>query len=262
MRPGIPFALRPVACCVIAACCELAAANPTGPTVTAGSATFQNAARSLTITNTPGTIINWQGFSIAPTEVTRFVQQSSSSAVLNRVVGPDPSSLLGTLSSNGRVFLINTNGIIVGAGARIDTAGFIASTLNISDTDFLQGRLRFDGGGNGPLRNAGTIRASGDIMLVGPQIENTGIVRSDNGAVVLAAGRKLTITSPDAQGVRFELQAATDSALNLGTLDARTAAMMFAGTLRHSGDIRVGTSVDAARSACETRSRVTSRCRV
>ena len=63
----------------------------------------------------------------------------------------------------------------------------------------------------GPLRNAGTIQATGDVMLVGPQIENSGIIRSDNGAVLLAAGRKLTITSPDAQGVRLELQAPTDS---------------------------------------------------
>ncbi|HEX2828325.1 MAG TPA: filamentous hemagglutinin N-terminal domain-containing protein [Burkholderiales bacterium] len=240
-----PFALRPVAFCVMAACCELAAANPTGPSVAAGAATFQNAAKTLTVTNTPGTIINWQGFSIGSGETTRFLQQSASSAVLNRVVGQDMSSLLGTLTSNGRVFLVNPHGIVVGAGARIDTAGFIASTLNITDSDFLQGRLRFEGGG-GPLRNAGTIQASGDIMLVGPQIENSGIIRSDNGAVLLAAGRKLTITSPDAQGVRFELQAPTDTALNVGTLDARTAASMFAGTLRHSGDIRVGAATDGA----------------
>src|SRR4051812_38692609 len=103
-----PFALRPIAFCVMAACCELAAANPTGASVAAGSASFQNTAKSLTVTNTPGTIINWQAFSIGTGERTRFLQQSASSAVLNRVVGQDPSALLGTLSSNGRVFLINT----------------------------------------------------------------------------------------------------------------------------------------------------------
>ena len=88
-------------------------------------------------------------------EHTRFLQQSASSAVLNRVVGTDASSILGTLSSNGRVFLVNPHGIVFGAGARIDTAGFIASTLNITDSDFLQGKLKFEGGGMGVLRNEG-----------------------------------------------------------------------------------------------------------
>jgi filamentous hemagglutinin family protein len=238
-RPPAPaFALRPIAYCVVLACCELASANPTVPSVAAGSAAFRTSGSTLTVTNTPGTIINWQGFSIGAGELTHFQQKSASSAVLNRVVGNDPSSLLGSLTSNGRVFLVNPNGIIVGAGARIDTAAFIASTLNISDSDFLQGRLKFEGGGHGVLRNDGEIRASGDIMLVGPAIENTGIIRSQNGSVLLAAGRKLTITSPDAQGVRFELQAPSDTALNVGSIEARGAASMLAGTLRHSGEIR------------------------
>ncbi len=74
-----------------------------------GSAGFATSGNTLTVTNTPGTIINWQGFSIGSNEVTRFAQQSASSAVLNRVVGNDPSNILGTLQSNGRVFLINTH---------------------------------------------------------------------------------------------------------------------------------------------------------
>jgi filamentous hemagglutinin family protein len=238
-RPPAPaFALRPIACFVMLACGGLASANPTAPAVSAGSAGFHTSGSTLTVTNTPGTIINWQGFSIGAGELTHFQQKSASSAVLNRVVGNDPSSLLGSLTSNGRVFLVNPHGIVVGAGARIDTAAFIASTLNISDSDFLQGRLKFEGGGHGVLRNDGEIRASGDIMLVGPAIENTGLIRSQNGSVLLAAGRKLTITSPDAQGVRFELQAPSDTALNVGSIEARGAASMLAGTLRHSGEIR------------------------
>src|SRR5215217_6119850 len=150
------------------ACCELSFANPTGPQVTAGSASFVPSGKALTVTNTPGTIINWNAFSIGRGEVTRFVQPSAASAVLNRVVGQEASSILGRLGSNGRVFLINPNGIVFGAGSVVNTAGFIASTLNMSDQDFLSGKLRFEGGGNGVLHNAGRIRASGDIMLVGP----------------------------------------------------------------------------------------------
>lgn len=236
------FPLRPVALGVMLALCEVASGNPTAPKVVAGAATFQTSGSTLSVVNAPGTIVNWGAFSIGAGETTRFLQQSAASAVLNRVVGPDGSSILGTLSSNGRVFLVNPNGIIFGPGARIDTAAFIASTLNIADSDFLQGRLKFEGGGNGILRNEGAIRASGDILLVGPQIENAGLIRSDNGSVLLAAGQKLTITSPDAQGVKFELQAPSDSALNVGAMHARNAVGMFAGTLRHSGDISVTTA--------------------
>src|SRR5687768_11778761 len=242
------FALKPIAYGVMLACCGGALANPVGPNVAAGAAAFQANGKTLTVTNAPGTIINWKSFSIGAGELTRFKQQAASSAVLNRVVGSDGSKILGALTSNGRVFLVNPHGIVFGAGARIDTAGFIASTLNITDKDFLQGKLKFEGGGNGVLRNEGAIRASGDIMLVGPAIENAGLIRSTHGSVVLAAGKSVTITSPDAQGVKFEVQAPTDSAINLGTIEAANAAAMFAGMLVHSGDVRVTTaSVDGGR---------------
>ena len=61
------------------------------------------------------------------------MQQSASSAVLNRVVGADISQIHGQLLSNGRVFLINPAGILIGAGAVIDTAGFVGSTLKMLD---------------------------------------------------------------------------------------------------------------------------------
>ncbi|MFZ2391354.1 MAG: filamentous hemagglutinin N-terminal domain-containing protein, partial [Rhodoferax sp.] len=84
-------------------------------TVVNGQASFQQLGNVRTITNTPGTVIEWPGFSIAAGEVTRFVQQNSASAVLNRITGQEPSLILGALQSNGRVFLINPNGVLFGA---------------------------------------------------------------------------------------------------------------------------------------------------
>ena len=79
-------------------------ANPSGATVVHGSASFsQPNTNSLHITNTPGAIINWQQFGVGANEVTKFIQQSSSSAVLNRITGQNPSQILGSLQSNGRV---------------------------------------------------------------------------------------------------------------------------------------------------------------
>ena len=80
---------------------ELAHANPTGPVVARGQASISTQGNVLTVTNTPGTVINWQGFSIASQEITRFLQQSAASAVLNRVVGVNPSTIL-EISNHGQ----------------------------------------------------------------------------------------------------------------------------------------------------------------
>jgi len=217
-------------------------ANPVGPQVVGGSATFQSSANTLNVTNSPGTIINWQGFSIGQNETTRFIQQSASSAVLNRVVGADISQLNGQLLSNGRVFLINPSGIVIGPWAVIDTAGFVASTLNMQDADFFAERLKFRGNGkSGPIINQGLIRTGdgGTVILVAPHIENSGLIHTPGGEIILAAGRRLEITSLDHEGVQFEIQAPTDSVVNVGKLLADGGAIgVFAGSIRHSGEIR------------------------
>jgi filamentous hemagglutinin family protein len=223
-------------------------ANPTGPQVVNGAATFHRPdSRSLSITNSPGTIINWQGFSIGSGELTRFIQQSPSSSVLNRVVGADISQIHGQLLSNGRVFLINPSGIVIGPGAMIDTAGFVASTLNMLDGDFLAGKLKFQGDStSGSIINQGWIRTGygGHVLLVAPQIENSGLIHAPGGEILLAAGKRLTVTSLDLDGVQFEVQAPTDSVLNVGKLLADGGAVgVFAGSLRHSGEIRANALV-------------------
>jgi filamentous hemagglutinin family protein len=245
------YALNPTLISVAVAACftaGLACANPTGPQVVNGAATFQNPnASTLSVTNTPGSIINWQGFSIGAGEVTRFIQQSSSSSVLNRVVTGDVSQIYGQLLSNGRVFLLNPGGILVGPGAIVDTAGFVASTLNMVDADFIAGKLKFQGDANsGSIVNQGWIRTGygGKVVLVAPHIENSGLIHTPGGELILAAGQKLTVSSLDHEGVQFEVQAPTDSVLNLGKLLADGGAVgVFAGTLKHSGDIRANSLV-------------------
>ena len=216
-------------------------ANPTGPTVVHGTAQFANPdATTLAVTTSANAIINWQGFSIDSSELTRFIQPSATSAVLNRVTGSDPSTILGRLLSNGRVFLVNPHGIVFGEGAVVDTAGLVASTLGISDADFLAGRYRFDVGPDaGDITNRGLIEAGADgVFLLAPSIENSGIIRTDGGDLVLAAGRTVTLTSLDLDGVQVEVQAPEDEVLNLGELVAERGAVgAFAGSIRNSGTI-------------------------
>lgn len=204
----------------------------------------------LNITNAPNTIINWQSFGINAGEVTQFIQQNAASAVLNRVVGQDLSALAGRLQSNGRVFLINPNGIIVGQGAVIDTAGFIASTLDMTNADFIAGKLSFNGDGSeGSIVNRGYIKASadGDVLLVAPSITNEAIIETEGGNVVLAAGKSVTITSLDDTNVQFDVQAPSDEVVNLGEIITNGgAAAIFAGSIRNSGHINANSlEVDA-----------------
>ena len=221
---------------------------PQGATVANGQVNISNPnASSLQINASSGAIVNWRSFSIGAGGQVQIGLPSATSAMLNRVTGAESSQLLGSLQSNGRVFLINPNGIVVGAGARIDTNSFVASTLDMSDGDFLAGKLRFLAApGAGSIRNDGLITAGpgGRIALIAPDVQNTGIIQAPGGQILLAAGRKLEIASLDFEGVTFEIQAPTDSVLNLGKLLAENGAVSaFAGSLRNSGEIRASKMV-------------------
>lgn len=220
-------------------------ANPQGAAVVQGQATISSLANTLTVTNSPNAIINWQSFNINSNETTQFIQQSSTSRVLNRVTGQDPSQIMGQLISNGQVYLINPNGIVFGANAIVDTAGLIASTLNLSNQDFLQESLKFEGSSDhGDIDNQGFITAgeNGDIILIAPNIKNSGVIETYKGQLLLAAGEKITITSLDANHLSFEVQSAEHTVTNLGDIITHGGAVsIFAGSLSHSGSINADT---------------------
>ena len=231
-----------IALAVGSALAALANANPVLDRVVAGQVSLgQPSSAVLNVINSPGAIINWRAFSIQSGETTRFIQQSANSAVLNRVTGADASAIFGQLLSNGRVYLVNPNGVVFGKGAVVDTAGLVASSLNISDDDFLNNRRRFSGSAaSGAVTNYGHINGhGGSVYLIGPEVGNYGLIESQGGQVALAAGRSLVIGDTGLDGVQFEIQAPTDKALNLGTLRADDGAVgMFAGTLQQSGVIQ------------------------
>lgn len=233
----------------VAACfsSQPAYANPVGGQVVRGSASISQQGGVMTVTNTPGTIVNWQKFSIGTGETTRFVQQSANSAILNRVVGIDPSSILGNLTSNGRVYLINPNGIVFGAGSRIDTAGFTASTLNISDQDFINGRMNFTAGATaGNIANQGSIStpAGGSVYLIAPDIENSGIITSPNGEIILAAGKTVELVDAADPALRVKYTAPEGQAVNMGQIIAEGGkAGIYAGLISQRGTISASSAV-------------------
>ena len=173
-----------------------ALANPTGGTVIDGAAAITAAGNTLTVTqSTDRAIINWQGFSIGANEMTQFVQPGVNSAVLNRVTGGDPSAILGTLQANGQVYLINPNGILVGNGAQINVGAFTASTLDVTNAQFMAGGdLDFQGDSTASVTNYGSIRAiEGDIYLIGAHVANHGSLAAPAGKVGLLAGQHVRL---------------------------------------------------------------------
>lgn len=209
-------------------------ANPVSPQVVHGTAGFATNGNTLTVTNSANAIINWQSFSIGANETTRFIQPSASSAVLNRVLGSDPSQILGQLQSNGRVFLINPAGILMGAGARIDVAGLVVSTLNLSNEDFLAGRMNFAANPlAGRVVNQGAITTGmgGTVVLVGAQVSNEGIITTPQGQTVLAAGETVQLQELGAPGLTVEITGTTNTATNLGRIVADAGQIGIVGVL-------------------------------
>jgi filamentous hemagglutinin family protein len=182
--------------------CGSASALPQQGVVTAGhSSISQSNANSMTIHQTTNkSIINWHSYSIGAAEKVKYIQPNRSAISLNRVTGLDPSRIYGQLSSNGRVWVINPNGLLVGKGARINTGGFLASTLNLGDTDFIHGHYAFRRLPNArsslsSIINQGNITAAngGYAVLISPSIINEGTINTHSGKTYLAAADAVTI---------------------------------------------------------------------
>jgi filamentous hemagglutinin family protein len=258
-------ALRPLSRGVALAFCAAAPfvwGNPSGGQAVHGGASMQTTAggKNLKVATTNGagtnhSVIHWQSFSIPQGNATHFAQPNAQSTSINRVVTNNPSAIFGSLSSNGKLVVVNPSGITVGAGAVVDTAGFTASALNQSAEDAAAGRMRFnsDGitaAGAGSVNVNGQVLArSGDVVLLGKNVEvgAAGVVRAPDGAVVLAAGQKAEIVARGLEGVRLEVGSNKETAVNLGTLQGN-AVGIFAGSLRHSGLIQAtGATVEGGR---------------
>ena len=175
-------------------------ANPVGAQIVGGEATISSPDAQTTRIDqhTDRAIIDWERFDIAPDESTQFVQPSSNSIALNRVVGStEPSQIAGRLTANGQIVIVNQNGIVFGEDARIDVGALIATTHDIENDDFLAGRMNFNIAGRpgAAVTNLGSITAAdrGLVALVAPSVRNDGTIIARLGKVALAAGNGFTV---------------------------------------------------------------------
>ena len=181
-------------------------ALPRNPEVVYGEAKIGDAGKELTIDQTSDkTIINWGGYSIDAAELVRYLQPGANSISLNRVTGGDPSLILGQLQANGQIFLINPSGVIFGKEAQVNTAGLLATTLDIADPDFIAGKYNFAQDPTKPLAsviNKGqiVIANNGYAVLVAPLVSNEGLIVANLGQVKIGGAEAFSVNF-DGQGL-------------------------------------------------------------
>jgi filamentous hemagglutinin family protein len=175
-------------------------ALPTGGQVVQGAVQFNQSAQQLNIQqSTDRAAVNWQSFDIGSQAKVQVHQPSAQSVLLNRVGGESPSQIFGQLQANGKVILVNPNGLVIGRDGSVSAAGFTGSTLNISDADFMTGQARFNrsGAAHGSVLNQGRITAApgGYVALLGASVSNEGAIEAPQGHVFLAAADGVNIPS-------------------------------------------------------------------
>lgn len=173
-------------------------ALPAGGAVVSGSADilgYENGQKMSINQHSDKLITNWTDFSVGAGQSVKFNQPSSSSVALNRVMGNNASSIKGQIDANGRVFLVNPNGVLFGQGAQVNVGGLVATTQGISDADFLAGKYTFAGNSNAEVVNYGTITAAqgGSVALLGSRVRNDGTIKAEMGRVALGAGAGFTL---------------------------------------------------------------------
>lgn len=176
----------------------LAADLPTGGQIVGGQGSISTSGNQMTVhQQSQNMAANWHSFDIGKNNTVTFVQPNSSSVALNRVTGVSSSQIMGALNANGKIFILNPNGVLFGKDARVNVAGLLASTKNINTADFMKGQYTFseDGNAGAQVINQGNLTTTkgGFIVLAADLVSNQGTITTPSGKTVLAAVNNITL---------------------------------------------------------------------
>ncbi len=189
---------------ILLTCLSPLFSQPNGFKLIQGEAASPHLESCAQIISSGNAIIEWEDFSIGERERFEFKQGSVADTVLNRVTGSLRSEILGELHSNGKVILVNPQGVFIGPNGRVDTAGLIASSLDLSNEQFLSpNEFLFHGESMGEVVNLGTIEAGGEVFLLGPNVRNDGVIRGEN--VGLGVGRSILVRPEGSQRILIQI---------------------------------------------------------
>ena len=162
-------------------------AAPTGGNIVGGTGSISQTDLTTTINQTSQNLaVDWQSFNVNTNEKVNFVQPNTSSIALNRILGNNGSTIQGQINANGQVILVNPNGVFFTPSATINVGGLVASSLDMTPSDFMNGNYIFNEvlGADGSVINSGIINASvggdsagGNVALIGKQFKNDGLFR-------------------------------------------------------------------------------------
>lgn len=234
---------------------EPAYALPTGQNIVAGKGDISTHGQQMTVNQQSDKLITqWDGFSVGANESVTFNQPGSNSVALNRVMGVNGSDIQGKIDANGKVFLVNPNGVVFGKNAQVNVGGLVASTHDISNADFLAGKNRFVGKSAAEVRNDGTLTAAqtGSVALLGARVSNQGVIQAQMGSIALGAGNDITLNFDGNKLLNLQVDGAALEALaqNGGLLKAnggqvlmtaKTASDMLQNVVNNQGTIEATT---------------------
>ena len=225
----------------------LAANLPTGGQVVSGVVNINQVdANNMIVTQgSHSAIVNWESFDIGQDAFVNVVQPNVDASMLARVEGINPSEIYGSLSANGHFYLVNPNGILFGENAQINIYSFIASTLDITDTDFLSGNIHFSGDSEASVMNLGTINSEKFAALVAGNVDNQGDIIVPGGDAALLSGDAI-IEVGEAAGGKISLDlsglmggtASNSGSIDVSSVDSAGGSVAIIGeTVAHSGSI-------------------------
>lgn len=237
-------------------------ATPSGGVFTVGTGTIVEGANTAVTVNQAQSIIQWGapgsgGIDTSAAESLAFSQAAglSNSAVLNRIMSGNPTQFDGTLSAPGmNIFVVNPAGVVFGNGSTVNVSQLVASSLDISNQNFLDGHYEFSAGlANGAVVNNGAITASQGAALLGQKVLNAGtITTGPGGYVVMAAGNRVLLGEP-LSNVIVEMDSVTPAdpanpeglgdVTNTGTISAPAGTVALAAGDMFSTALRVESGV-------------------
>ena len=215
-------------------------------------------------------VIDWNSFNIAKGWTVQFKQPNSSSTALNNIHDANATQILGALTANGQVYLVNNNGFVFSKGSTVDANTLVASALNISDETFNAGIIRaFDNNTTTPtaalsggaatnasieVQAGASIKAgkSGSVILAAPTVNNSGSISADQqGQILLVASQDAVYLQPASSTSPFAgllVEVGTGGTVNNnagGNVSVREGNITLAGfAVNQSGSLSATTSVN------------------
>lgn len=188
--------------------------------------------------NAQQALLHWQTLNVGKKTALHFDQSAGGAnapqwIAFNQIKDPsaNPTQILGTIKSEGQVYLINPNGIIFGGSSTVNARGLTASSLPINANLIQQGLLNntkaeflFNGINNVASSNtpnpyshekptsgkygdvivqegallespSNSAKVGGRIALIGANVYNKGTIVTPDGQSIIAAGLQVGIDS-------------------------------------------------------------------